>query len=176
MKIQTAHFGERDIDESTVITFNGGLPGFDQKTRFALLPEEVDPPVFYFLQSIEDPDLAFTVSFSEKFGITFDESVLTTDEMASLGLAKYDDAVVILLISENREHPHRRQFDPKFVPHISHPLVINPQTRKGIYKALNGVRCSATVSATAEPGDDGQGAREDYLRFLAMMQAGITAS
>lgn len=173
MKIQTAHFGEREIDESSVITVIDGLPGFSEKTRFALLPEELDPPVFYFLQSIDDQDLAFTVAFSQKFGISYDNTLLTGSEMQVLGLNDFSDAIVLLLISENSDHPHRRQFDPKFIPHITNPLVVNPASGKALYKALRGVQCSAVVSVMPEENGNPEKAREGYMRFLAMMQAGI---
>jgi len=175
MKIHTAHFGERDIEASDIISFPKGLPGLPNKHQFALLPEDLDPPVFLFLQSTEDADLAFTVSMAQKFGITYDDTLLTDTEMQTLGLKAFSDAIVLLLISENHDHPHRRQFDPKFIPHISNPIIVNPLTRKGLYKELRGVHCSATISALAETDDDAEVAKENYMRFLAMMQAGIKA-
>ena len=173
MKIQTAHFGERGIDESSVITVLNGFPGFDGKERFALLPEEVDPPVFYFLQSIDDKDLAFTIAFSQKFGISYDDTLLSSSEMQLLGINDFSDAIVMLLISENSDHPHRRQFDPKFIPHITNPLIVNPASGKALYKVLPGVQCSAVISAVKEENGASEQAKEGYLRFLAMMQAGI---
>ncbi|MFH1980619.1 MAG: flagellar assembly protein FliW [Pseudomonadota bacterium] len=158
-----------------MITFIDGLPGFDNHGRYALLPEENEVPVFYFLQSIDDPDIAFTVSFAQKFGISYDDTLLSASEMRALGLGEFSEAITLLFISENRDHPHRRQFDPKFIPHITHPVVVNPKTRKGLYKELPGVQCSATVSAVSEKDGDPEKAREDYLRFLAMMQVGIKA-
>lgn len=175
MKIQTAHFGERDVEESDIIYFPEGFPGFENKKRFALMPEDLEPPVFFFLQSVDDPTLAFTVSFAQKFGIAYDDSLLTSDDLSILELDGFSDAVILLLISENRDHPHRRRFDPKFIPHISNPMVVNPGKRKGVYKELPGVRCSATVTPVNEPGGDAEKSREDYLRFLAMMQAGVKA-
>lgn len=173
MKIQTAHFGERDIEESDLISFSEGFPGLPNKHQFALLPEELEPPVFFFLQSTEDADLAFTVSLAQKFGITYDDTLLSDAEMQTLGLQEFSKAIVLLLISENHDHPHRRQFDPKFIPHINNPLVVNPFSQKGIYKALHGVHCTATISAISESDGDAEAAKENYLRFLSMMQAGI---
>lgn len=173
MKIQTAHFGERDIDDSSVITLIDGLPDFSATSRFALLPEELDPPVFYFLQSIDDKDVAFTVAFSNKFGISYDDTLLSASEMHSLGLNDFSDAIVLLLISENSDNPHRRQFDPKFIPHITNPLIVNPVSGKALYKALPGVQCSAVISAMTDESGNPEQAQDGYLRFLAMMQAGI---
>lgn len=173
MKIQTAHFGEKEIDDSSLITLIDGFPDFSETNRFALLPEEIDPPVFYFLQSIDDKDVAFTVAFSNKFGISYDDTLLSVSEMQLLGLKDFSDAIVLLLISENSDHPHRRQFDPKFIPHINNPLIVNPVSGKALYKALRGVQCSAVISAMTDEIGDPEQVREGYLRFLAMMQAGI---
>ena len=38
MQIETARFGALDIDEARVLTFPGGLPGFEERRRFLLVP------------------------------------------------------------------------------------------------------------------------------------------
>ena len=37
MKVKTRYFGEIELDDSKVITFDNGLFGFEEFTRFALL-------------------------------------------------------------------------------------------------------------------------------------------
>ena len=179
MKIQTTYFGEQAIDEAKILTFGEGLPGHESRTRFALLPEQSETPVFYFLQSVDDPDLAFTVGFATQFGISFDDTLLTADEAARLAVEGTQEVVVMLLISENRESLHRRVFDPKFVPLITSPLIVNPKTRNGLYKQLRGIRCSARVTAdntAAVAPVDPLAESDDYMRFLAVMQAGVRAA
>ncbi|HDS01896.1 MAG TPA: flagellar assembly protein FliW [candidate division Zixibacteria bacterium] len=60
MKIATFRFGELEIPEENVIEFPKGLIGFEQFKQFVLL-ERRDSEPFRWLQSLEDPDLAFVV-------------------------------------------------------------------------------------------------------------------
>ncbi len=63
MTLVTRHFGEISIDESRLLNFNSGLPGFEHLKRFALLSEkdEGTGSPFYWLQSTEDPSVAFVM-------------------------------------------------------------------------------------------------------------------
>ncbi len=63
MKVSTRYFGEVDLDESKVITFAGGLFGFEEYTRFALLfnSEAEERPAISWLQCIDEQSLALPV-------------------------------------------------------------------------------------------------------------------
>ena len=61
MEIQSTRFGRLQIDEERVITFAGGLLGFPEHTRFALI-QTSDENYFIWLQSVDDADLAFVVT------------------------------------------------------------------------------------------------------------------
>ncbi len=56
-KINTKPFGEFEIDEKQIIQFPFGVPGFESLHEFALL--DSGQPPFYWLQSLEDVDVAF---------------------------------------------------------------------------------------------------------------------
>ncbi|MBD3216662.1 MAG: flagellar assembly protein FliW [candidate division Zixibacteria bacterium] len=60
MKIATFRFGELEIPEENIIEFPKGLIGFEQFKKFVLLEREDSDP-FCWLQSLEDPNLAFVV-------------------------------------------------------------------------------------------------------------------
>jgi flagellar assembly factor FliW len=60
MKIATFRFGELEIPEQNIIEFPKGLIGFEQFKKFVLLEREDSDP-FCWLQSLEDPNLAFVV-------------------------------------------------------------------------------------------------------------------
>ena len=60
MLIETTRFGPIEVDETRIITIVGGLLGFGQATRFALI-QTGDENVFFWLQSVQDPSLAFVV-------------------------------------------------------------------------------------------------------------------
>lgn len=57
--LETKLLGEIQYDESAVIEFPRGLPGFDERGRFvAVRLDRTDPLIF--LQSVEDASLCFT--------------------------------------------------------------------------------------------------------------------
>jgi flagellar assembly factor FliW len=61
MIIATALFGDVDIAEEDVYTFPGGVPGFENANRFALIKQHPDEP-FIYLQSTEAPSLSFILA------------------------------------------------------------------------------------------------------------------
>ena len=64
MDVRTTRFGVIQIAEDRVITFPRGLLGFPQHTRFCLLEpgEGGGDACFFWLQSLDDPGLAFVVT------------------------------------------------------------------------------------------------------------------
>ncbi len=59
-KIETTRFGQIEIDEDKVLNFVRGILGFPKDLRYALLPHRKDSP-FFWLQSLDSPELAFVV-------------------------------------------------------------------------------------------------------------------
>jgi len=55
MRINTVNFGDLEIAENTIITFDDGLPGFPQLRRFVIL-EMDDIKPFHYLQALPDDD------------------------------------------------------------------------------------------------------------------------
>jgi flagellar assembly factor FliW len=60
MKILTAHFGEIEYDLKQAFHFEGGLPGLEEDTDFALLASDETQPVFW-LQSLVRPQISLPV-------------------------------------------------------------------------------------------------------------------
>lgn len=60
MQIQTSRFGAIDVDETRLITMVGGLLGFPSASRFALI-QTGEENYFFWLQSVDDANLAFVV-------------------------------------------------------------------------------------------------------------------
>jgi flagellar assembly factor FliW len=59
-ELETTRFGRIPFLSEKVLTFPEGLLGFPKHSRFYLL-ETAEPSVFFWLQSVEDPSLAFVV-------------------------------------------------------------------------------------------------------------------
>ena len=77
MQLETTRFGKIDIDEQEIIIFNHGLYGFKDEREFVLLVDEGTP--FFWLQSINSPDLSFIVTepwgFCENYEFDLNDSV-----------------------------------------------------------------------------------------------------
>ncbi len=63
--LETTRFGRIPFLSEKVLTFPEGLLGFPKHSRFYLLETE-EPSIFYWLQSVDDPALAFVVMDPEE--------------------------------------------------------------------------------------------------------------
>jgi len=61
MEIQTTRFGVLSIEDERVMTFPRGLLGFPDHSRFALIQTD-EENYFFWLQSVDDANLAFVVT------------------------------------------------------------------------------------------------------------------
>ena len=61
MNVQTTRFSTVDVEESRVVDLPSGLLGFSSFTKYVLLQPD-EQGVFFWLQSIQTPDLAFVVT------------------------------------------------------------------------------------------------------------------
>lgn len=57
MKITTHQFGEIEFSEDKIINFKAGIVGMEELKKFLLI--KTDNELFYYLNSIEQPDIAF---------------------------------------------------------------------------------------------------------------------
>lgn len=62
MQLKTAHFGVIDINEADFIYFPEGIPGFEESKRYALIGHDTNDSVFFWLQSVDMPELCFVVT------------------------------------------------------------------------------------------------------------------
>jgi flagellar assembly factor FliW len=66
MRVQTTRFGEVEISVEDLVDFAEGLLGFSQLRRFVILDDPNDE-IFAWLQSCENPDIAFPILEPELF-------------------------------------------------------------------------------------------------------------
>jgi flagellar assembly factor FliW len=88
MEIQTSRFGWISVDDDRVMTFPRGLLGFPNHNRFALVqtgPENY----FFWLQSVDDPALAFVVTdptvFFKDYNVPIREEMSTELQLEDNG-------------------------------------------------------------------------------------------
>lgn len=128
MKLDTKHFGEIDIEESKIIEFKEGIPGFSDLNRFVLLAEpsektDADGGLFYWLQSVDDSSIAFVMVNMVKYMPDYNPLV-EADQIAGLGefdpnkFLFYNIAVLPEDIKEATVN-------------LKAPVVINDETKQG---------------------------------------------
>ena len=59
--INTARFGEIEIEEEKIIMFSAGIPAFEEEQEFVIIPYDEESP-FVFLQSLKTEELAFLMT------------------------------------------------------------------------------------------------------------------
>jgi flagellar assembly factor FliW len=98
MLIETTRFGPIEVEESRIMTFPEGLLGFPQNQRFALIQTSPDP-VFFWMQSVDDPALAFVVCDPLNFVDDYQVPV-RADDMELLGLESLKDSQVLVIVNK----------------------------------------------------------------------------
>ncbi|MEE2680977.1 MAG: flagellar assembly protein FliW [Planctomycetota bacterium] len=101
MHIETTRFGTVEVDDSRIISFPSGLLGFSSYRRFVLLQPD-DDGVFYWLQSVEAPDLAFVVS-DPSLWVPEYKANIRREQMDELNLNEVDDAQVLAIVNKRAE-------------------------------------------------------------------------
>ncbi len=61
MEIETTRFGRISVDDQRIMTFPRGLLGFPEHQRYALI-QTSDENYFFWLQCVDEPNLAFVVT------------------------------------------------------------------------------------------------------------------
>jgi len=125
MKVQTTRFGVVDLDESRIITFEAGLLGFSSYKRYALLQPD-DEGVFFWLQSVDLPDLAFVVT-DPGLWVRDYQATIRKEQAADLALDRIEDAQIFVIVNK---------YDRVLTANMQGPLVINLSNHKAMQLVL----------------------------------------
>jgi flagellar assembly factor FliW len=130
MKIQTTRFGELEIADSSVITFNKGIPGFEESKKYVLIPaDDKGETPFFFLQSIDREEVNFFLvdpfSFFKEYDIKLEEQMVDRLELESP-----TDALVLTTVTAKGEIKDA-------TTNLKAPLVINNNRQLGMQVVLD---------------------------------------
>lgn len=120
MEVTTSRFGIVEIAEDRVIHIPKGLLGFGSYTRFCLLQPSQEA-CFYWLQSLDDPELAFVVTDPTIFEPTYAVPI-RSEQMADLRLRSVEDSQVLVIVNKVGD---------KLTGNLQGPVVINTLERLG---------------------------------------------
>lgn len=132
MKINTRVFGEVDIEEEKIITFEKGIIGFPELKKFTLLydVEKGTGAGIRFMQSLEEPGFAMPVM--DPLLVKEDYNPYVDDELlAGLGELSADDLLVLITVSVPSDLT-------KMTANLQGPFVINVKTRNACQVIVDG--------------------------------------
>lgn len=119
----STRFGELSVAEEKIIRFSSGILGFPEAKRFIILDYEKDVP-FKWLQSVDDPALAFMVVEPVYIKPDFVLQLQAGDVM-DLGSGDEQDFVVMVILTIPKGSPK------DMTANLRGPLVFNSITMKG---------------------------------------------
>jgi flagellar assembly factor FliW len=122
MRIVTKFFGEQEIDEQEIISFEHGIPGFEDNKRY-IIQKYNDSSIFFVLQSVETAEVALIIIDLERvmtsYSIDLDNEITT-----ELKLAQPEDAAVVAVVTIPGEVA-------KATVNLAAPIVINLREKIG---------------------------------------------
>ncbi|HOJ10378.1 MAG TPA: flagellar assembly protein FliW [Clostridiales bacterium] len=143
MLFNTRHFGEIEINEDKIISFEEGIPGFNNVRKFVILDtyttndnrydnmnnqnNSVSP--FKWLQCVDEPMLAFAIV--NPFLLKPDYDIeLSNEVIEQLGIKNEEDVAVyaIVVVPEDIS---------KMTMNLKAPLIINLKSKKGMQTILD---------------------------------------
>ena len=140
MKLTLARFGseEIEIDPDTLIEFPDGLPGFEDCKRFKLF-HSGDTPVVFWLQSVDDPEVVFSLADPDLLNISY-ELNLTDEEQSTLRIAAGDELNIAVILSRQAEINNAAL--NSVLANLRSPIVINVSRRLALQKSLHNAELS----------------------------------
>lgn len=129
MILETKHFGEIEFNENSILSFDSGLPGFENVRSYILIDSPDEQPIFKWLQSVDSPQLAFAIA--NPFLIKKDYEIDISDaDTGLLGIENEEDVAVysILVVPEDLS---------KVSMNLKAPLIINVRNKKGAQIVLD---------------------------------------
>ncbi|MCL2415720.1 MAG: flagellar assembly protein FliW [Defluviitaleaceae bacterium] len=123
MRIISSQFGEIEINNDSIITFNEGLPGFYDLRCFALLSDANEDGLIFHLQSIDSEEVAFVLVDMAALAQDYDPLV---DPGHLDGLGEYEpENFLILNVATIPENIH------DITVNLKAPIVINWELKRG---------------------------------------------
>lgn len=123
MRLQGTRFGNVDFAAEDIVAFENGLIGFPSLMHFILLSPKPDSP-FRWLQSIEDPTMAFLLAEPLHFFPDY-RPQLSLQECNALSITEDTPRLVYVTTSIPRGKPK------EMTVNLLAPIVLNIETRKG---------------------------------------------
>lgn len=126
MKVETKWFGDIEVGDDKIITFDKGLMGLEQFKKFTIVynSEKSDSKTIMWLQSVEDKTLALPIMAPEIVYPSYDP-VVEDELLHGLG-GNIQDADLVVLVTLTVPADIT-----KMTCNLKAPIIINADTLKG---------------------------------------------
>ena len=122
MKFISKVNGEMEYEENNIITFNKGIPGFNELKKFILLDlQEYEP--FKLLQSLEDDEISLIVTSPYEFFNEY-EIKLSDETIKNLKIDSPEQVMILTTVTLNSDVK-------KITTNLQGPIVINTSNNFG---------------------------------------------
>ena len=129
MLLNTKNFGEVEIKDEDILFFEYGLPGFESMTHFVILGKTDSPDdPFFWLQSIENPNLAFVIMNPRDLVFDYEAEI----DMFTANLLKItneNDALIYCIVTVPQDIQ-------KISINLKAPVIINAKENRGCQVVL----------------------------------------
>ena len=123
MILPDTRFGTVEFDDADILHLEGGLVGLPDLERFVLFPSKPGSP-FSWLQSLDDPSMAFLVAEPSRYVPDYERDVARR-------LPGITEAVVLATATVPPGKPRETTLN------LSGPIVLDPKTRQGRQMVLD---------------------------------------
>ena len=126
MALIQSRFGEIDYNPEETILFPRGLLGFESLRHFVVMPNRKQGPLFW-IQSTEDPDIAFVMTDPTGFFLDYRVSP-DGEERKLLGLKDDDECFVLSVVTVSP--------DRQVTLNLCAPVLYSPKTNRALQVIL----------------------------------------
>lgn len=125
MILNTKHFGQLEVQDDRILTFEEGIPGFpDYKKYMLIFDEEDEDSPFCWLQSVNEGNVAFALlnplKVYDNYAPKVEEEMIKT-----LGEPNINDLVLYCIVVIPEDYK-------KMTVNLKAPIIINTKTKKGM--------------------------------------------
>lgn len=147
MKIETTRFGSQEVEQDTILNFPNGLLNDSQLKDFKLFHKEDSDsestanPVVFWLQSVEQPNIAYSI-FDPSLANFYYEVSLPEEDFSLLSSQssaqqEHDEIIMMVIIKGSNANSKVKKEGLTLVnANITEPLFINLNSLKGLQRSI----------------------------------------
>ena len=128
MVLNTKNFGEVEIKDEDILLFEYGIPGFENMTQFVILGKADDESPFFWLQSVQNSNLAFVIMNPRDLVPDYEAEI----DMFTANVLKIkdeNDALIYAIVTVPEDIS-------KISINLKAPIVINAKNNRGCQVVL----------------------------------------